>query len=71
MNTFFRPKTKSIFGIHNPVELRYLFQLRASLSPLRGHKWCHNFNNTPIVICRCNKGIEEQVISYSLDQEQP
>ena len=32
INTFFRPKTKSIFGIHNPVGLRYLVQLRVGLS---------------------------------------
>ena len=25
--------TKSIFGIHDPVGLRYLFQLRVSVSP--------------------------------------
>ena len=30
----FRPKTKSTFGIHDPVGLRYLFQFRVSLSPL-------------------------------------
>ena len=39
INTFFRPKTKSAFGIHDPVGLQYLFQLRASLSPLRSHKF--------------------------------
>ena len=26
-NTFFRPKSKSIFGINDPVGLRYLFKL--------------------------------------------
>ena len=26
INTFFRPKSKSVFGIHDPVGLRYLFQ---------------------------------------------
>ena len=30
INTFFRPETKSTFGIHDPVGLRYLFQLRVS-----------------------------------------
>ena len=59
INTFFRPKTKSIFGIHDPVGLRYLFQLRASLSPLRSHKWRHNFIDTPSEICHCNQGIED------------
>ena len=59
INTFFRPTSKSIFGIHDPFGLRYLFQLRVSLSPLRSHKWRHNFTDTPSEICRCNQGIED------------
>ena len=51
--------TKSIFGIHDPVGLRYLFQLRVSLSPLRSHKYRHNFTDTPSDICHCNEGIED------------
>ena len=57
MNTFFRPKANSVFGIHYPIILRYLFQLRVSLSPL-SHKLRHNFDDTP-GICRCNQGIED------------
>ena len=57
INTFYRPKTKSIFGIHDPVGLQYLFQLRVSLSPLRSHKCCHNFADTPSEMCLCNQGI--------------
>ena len=38
---------------------RYLFQLRVSLSPLRSHKFCHNFADTTSEICRCNQGIED------------
>ena len=57
--TFFRPKTKSIFGVHDPLGLRFLFQLRLSLSPLRSHKWQHNFIDTPSNICHCNLGIED------------
>ena len=58
-NTLFRPKNKSIFGIHDTVGIRYLFQLRVSLSPLRSHKWRHNFNDTLSEMCRCNQGIED------------
>ena len=36
--TFFRPKSKNIFGVHDPLGLRYLFQLRVGLSPLGSHK---------------------------------
>ena len=59
INTFFRPNSKSIFGIHDPVGLRYLFQLRVSLSPLRSHKRSHNFIDTPSEICQFNHGIED------------
>ena len=34
---FPRPHANSIFGIHDPKGLRYIFQLRVSLSPLRSH----------------------------------
>ena len=59
INTFFRPKTKSTFSIYDPVGLRYLFQLRVSLSPLRSHKFRHNFADTPSEICRCKQDIED------------
>ena len=53
-----RPESKSFFNIHDPTGLRYLFQLRLGLSPLKGHKYCHNFNDTRSGTCQCNKGIE-------------
>ena len=59
INTVFRPKTNIIFGIHDPVGLHYLFQLRVSLSPLRSHKFRYNFTDTPSEICHCNHGIED------------
>ena len=59
INTFCRPITRGICGIHDPIGLRYLFQLRVSLSPLRSHKFRHNFTDTPSEICRCNQGIED------------
>ena len=46
--SLFRPKIKIIFGIHDPIGLRYLFQLRVSLSPLKCHK-----------SCLCNQGVED------------
>ena len=57
--TFFRPQMKNIFGIHDPVGLRYLFQLRVGLSPLRSHKWRHNFGDTPSELCACNQEMED------------
>ena len=57
--SLFRPMNKSIFGVHDPIGLRYLFQLRVSLSPLRRHKNRHNFIDTPSDICHCNQGVED------------
>ena len=59
MNTFLRPNANSVFGIHDPIGLRYLFQLRVSLSPFRNHKFRHNFGDTPSDTCSCNQGIED------------
>ena len=54
-----RPKNKCFFGIHDPIGLRYLFQLRLCLSPLRSHKFHHNFIDTPSDIYYCKQGIED------------
>ena len=59
-----RPVNKSIFGGHDPLGLRYLFQLRVSLSPLRSQKSRHNFIDTPSDICYCDKTSKIQVIFY-------
>ena len=59
MSSFFRPNVKSIFGIHDPSGIRYLYQLRVSLSPLRSHKMLHNFDDTPSNLCHCKEGIED------------
>ena len=59
LQSFFRPKPKSIFGIHDSAGVRALFQLRLGLSPLRSHKQNHNSVDTPSAICSCNQGIED------------
>ena len=53
-----RPKTKSTFGVHELLGLRYIFQLRVNLSPLRNHKRRHHFADTPSEICECNQDVE-------------
>ena len=53
-----RPPERSIFGIYDAIGVRYLFQLRLGLSPLRHHKWKHNFSDTPSNKCMCNEDIE-------------
>ena len=52
-----KPKIFSVYMILR--DFRYLFQLRVSLSPLRSHKFRHNFADTLSEICRCNQGIED------------
>ena len=52
-----RPEKKSIFEIHD--RLRFLFQLRIGLSPLRYLKKRHNFFDTPSGICLCTTGTED------------
>ena len=56
--SLFRPNIKSTFNRYDPIGLRYIFQLRLRLSPLRNHKWRHNFIGTISNICICNQGIE-------------
>ena len=38
-----RPESKRFFKIHDPAGIQYLFQLRVSLSPLKGHTFYHTF----------------------------
>ena len=40
------PPAKSIFCIHDPIGLGYLFQLRVGLSKFNFHKFNHNFRYT-------------------------
>ena len=56
-HSLIRNMTRSTFGVHDPLGLRYLFQLRVNLSPLRSHKRQHNFSATLSDICECNLGI--------------
>ena len=39
LQTLFRPPKKSIFDIHDPHGVKYIFQLRVGLSPLREHNF--------------------------------
>ena len=59
MNTFLHPNANSVFGIHDPIGLRYIFQMRVSLSLLRNHKFWHNVEDTLSDTCSCNQGIED------------
>ena len=60
-----RPMRKEIFNIHNPVGIKYIYQLRVGLSTLKAHKKAHNFSDTPNDICICCTG-SETTIHYLL-----
>ena len=40
------------------MHLKYLFQLRSGLSPLKAHKFRHNFDDTPNPTCPCGTAAE-------------
>ena len=54
-----RPPAKSVFGIHDPIDLSYLTQIRVGLSRLNFHKFMHNFRDTVNPMCPTSDGIED------------
>ena len=54
-----RPPAKPVFGIHDPLGLSYLSQIRVGLSKLNFHKFKHNFKDTINPMCPTNDGIED------------
>ena len=57
--SLYRPIPRSIFGIYDPSGIRHIFLLRLNLSPLKDHKWRHNFADTCSNKCLCNEGKED------------
>ena len=53
-----RRPPKRIFDIHDPIGMKWLFQLRVGLSPLYAHKKNHNFSDTPCDKCDVCKRTE-------------
>ena len=57
----YRSSPKSIFGIHDSLGIKRLFQLRLGLSPLLRHKKNHCFLDTPsdqCVVCNFSENLE-------------
>ena len=54
-----RPPAKSVFGIHDPMGLSHLTQLRVGLSKLNFHKFRHDFKDTVNPMCPTNDGVED------------
>ena len=49
----FRPEGKSLYGIYDTFGIKWIFQLRVGLSPLKNHKKLHKFHDTPDDTCLC------------------
>ena len=54
----YRPVKRSLFNIHEPKCIKWIFQLRVGLSPLKSHKRRHNFQDTPDDTCHCMRDAE-------------
>ena len=48
-----RPVKKELFGIYNDNGIKWIFQLRVGLSPLKSHKKSHGFMDTRDDLCEC------------------
>jgi len=56
-----RPKMNSIFDIHDPPSIKWLYQLRVGLSCLLDHKWKHGFKDIPsdkCQVCNCTESVD-------------
>ena len=54
----YRPEKKSLFNIHDLNGIKWIFQIRVGLSPLKSHKQSHNFQDTPDETCLCTLNAE-------------
>ena len=63
---FFIVTPKPIYGIHNPVGIKYFTRLRVGLSHLRAHKYQHNFADTTTQCCSCANNVSETIEHYLL-----
>ena len=59
--SFIRPRSNSIYNIHNPLGVKYLTRLRIGFSHLKEHKFRHDFQNSIDPMCSCSSGIETTV----------
>ena len=46
-----RSPAKSVFGIHDPMRLSYLVEIRVGLRKLKCHKFKYNFRETVSPMC--------------------
>ena len=53
----YRPEKKTLYNIHDDG-IKWIFQLRVGLSPLKSHKKSHHFLDTPYDTCNCSRRAE-------------
>ena len=63
---FFNVTPNPIYGIHNPIGLKYLTRLSVGPSHLRAHKHQYNFSDTSSKYCSCRDNRPETVEHYLL-----
>ena len=59
LSTLIKPIKTDNFGITCSKDLKHLYQMRVGLSPLKVHKFQHNFSDTENAQCPCNEGRED------------
>ena len=59
LTNLIRPKPRPTFGISDCSGVKFIFQLRLGLSPLKFHKKKHNFLDTPDDLCDCRSACED------------
>ena len=63
---FFEVTPNPVYGVLNPLGLKYLTRLRVGLSHLRAHKFGHNFSDTFHPFCSCAEVDVESIEHYLL-----
>ena len=53
MLKLYRPEKKNLYNIHDPNHIKWIFQLREGLSPLKSHKKKHKFKDSSDDTCSC------------------
>ena len=61
----YRPVKKSLYNIHDNG-IKWIFQLRVGLSPLKSHKKIHHFLDTPYDTCNCSQRVAETTCHFLL-----
>ena len=56
---------KKLYNIHDSG-IKWIFQLRVGLSPLKSHKKAHHFQDTPYDTCNCSLRVAETTCHFLL-----